>query len=188
MQWDGLKAAPDSGVGRLNVKKLLLIFIVTSIICPSLYGIVINRFVSLGHYYDTAKDILIVRCISVPDRNHDPRSTDGTYTAEIEVLDVLTGDAKLGRLKMATFYDMSPGQMYLVSSARGKANADILAHDELSVVKISYYYNVDKYKKLHRNRKVYKIFKLRQDAVRTEMLILERERELLTKAVGRGRK
>ena len=74
---------------------------------------------------------------------------------------------------------------YLVSSRGGEAfDTDILAVHELSLVKLSPLYDLEENKELHRNKKVYKIFKSRQSAVIHEMSSLEKERDALVKAVG----
>lgn len=95
----------------------------------------ITLFQDTDAFIVRAQDIVVANCISVPDR---PETyVDGLYPAEVEVLMVLKGEEKPGRLKIVTIYPMKPGTSYLLTSAGGMAfDSHFLAIAELAVVPV----------------------------------------------------
>lgn len=117
------------------MKTICIVLAVSFVACSIAFAVPISLFSDTDTYVDRAKDIVIAKCVSIPEQ---PQGyIDGLYPAKVEVLSTLKGDKKTGLLKIGTVYPMKPGETYLLSSLGGSAlNTDFLALPQLSVVPI----------------------------------------------------
>jgi hypothetical protein len=97
----------------------------------------------LDTYLDRAKEIIIARCIEVPEEGVNA-FIDGLYPATVDVVTNLKGKRELVHLKIATIYSMKPGQTYLLTNTGGNAfGTDFLSLGELTVLPIPERFNFD---------------------------------------------
>jgi len=80
----------------------------------------VSLFSDVDLYAQTAKDVLVVECLSVPDGAPDA-FVDELYLAKGEILTVLKGEKKPGKTQIATIYPMTKGKRYLICSFGGHA-------------------------------------------------------------------
>ncbi len=114
--------------------KAICVFLTVSLMaCSNAFAIPIGLFTDTDAYIDRARDIVLAKCVSVPEK---PAAfIDGLYPVEVEVLKTLKGDRNPGPLKIGTVYLMKPGGSYLLANSGGSAfGSDFLALPELSVV------------------------------------------------------
>lgn len=106
--------------------------------CSNCHAIIIGPFQDTDAYVTGARNIVIAKCITAPDEKEQRGAVNGFYTANVEVLTVIKGDEKLGRLLIATIYPVKSETTSLLStSGLGKAfDAHFVATAELSVVPI----------------------------------------------------
>lgn len=118
------------------MKRLLVIAVAAVLVCASVQAVPITLFTDVDTYLDRAQDVVIAKCVSVPEAGA-AYFDDGLYPATVEVITALKGDLKAGRTTVATIYPMNPGVMYLLANSGGMAlGTTFLALPELSVVPI----------------------------------------------------
>lgn len=109
---------------------VLLVFLV---FCPTASAFPISFFPGIDTYLERYDDIVIAECVSVAEAPH----RHGFFPAEVKVLETLEGNRKPGLLKIATIYQMKPGQRYLLTNTGGNAfDTDFLTLGELTVVPV----------------------------------------------------
>jgi hypothetical protein len=99
------------------------------------FAIPITLFVDTPTFVERSEDIVVAKCLrpDVGDGNY----IDGLRPAEVEVVMVLKGNKALGKLRIATIYEMKAGEMYLLANSGGRAyDTNFLAIAQRSVVKL----------------------------------------------------
>lgn len=128
-----------------------------------------------------AQDIVIAKCIS---DYPDIILGDGLSLVEIDVQKVLKGELNKGKTKIATIYPVYPSQRYLLTNNGGSVgDTKFLAIPELSVVKIPSHFNIKTIQGKRLRDQIKLIFSARHDLLRFELKELEKEKELLEKAL-----
>jgi len=116
--------------------KRILIAAAAYLVCASVHAVPITLFTDVDTYVDRAHDVIIAKCVSVPEAGV-ADFDDGLYPATVEVVSALKGELRPGRLTVATIYPMTPQVTYLLANSGGNAlGTTFLALPELSVVPI----------------------------------------------------
>lgn len=119
------------------MKYVRFIAIVAILACAVVQAVPITLFTDVDTYLQRAEDVVIAKCVSVPEAGLVATFDDGLYPASVDVQMSLKGERKPGRLTVATIYPLSPGQKYLIANTGGQAlGTNFLALAELSVVPI----------------------------------------------------
>jgi hypothetical protein len=122
-------------------------------------AIVITFFVDTPTFIERSFDIVIAKCLR-------PDIGEGTYIdnlhpAEVEVVMILKGGTTLGKLRIATVYNLEAGKTYLLANSGGMAYAtNFLAVAERTVVKIPEKFRLDDLKGKKLADQVQAIFKV----------------------------
>jgi hypothetical protein len=105
-------------------------------------AIPITLFVDTPTFVERSRDIVIAKCVR-PDVGQGTY-LDNLHPAEVEVLAVLKGDKKPGRLRIATVYNLEAGKTYFLASGGGSAyGTGFLAIAERSVVQLPAKFRLD---------------------------------------------
>lgn len=124
------------------MNRLLLSFALVLVVVPSASAIPITFFADTPTFVERSFDIVIAKCLR-PDVG-DGIYVDGLRPAEVEVVMVLKGDRALGKLRIATVYDLKAGEMYLLANSGGRAyDTNFLAIAERTVVKLPEKFKLD---------------------------------------------
>jgi hypothetical protein len=105
-------------------------------------AIPITFFVDTPTFVERSGDIVVAKCLR-------PDVGEGTYIdnlhpAEVEVVMVLKGGAALGKLRIATVYELKAGEMYLLANSGGRAyDTNFLAIAERAAVKLPDKFKLD---------------------------------------------
>lgn len=117
------------------MKSKLLVLLTFLMFCPAASAVPISLFPGIDTYLKRYDDIVIAECVSVPEEPYG--FVDGFFPAEVKVLVALEGNRKPGPLKIATIYQMKPGQRYLLTNTGGSAfDTDFLSLGQLTVVPV----------------------------------------------------
>jgi hypothetical protein len=106
----------------------------------------ITLFTDVETYLERAKEIIIARCIEVPE-DGGIAAVDGFYPVTVDVVANLKGNRDLVHLKIGTIYPMQQGKTYLMTNTGGEAfGSNFLSLGELTVVPISETLDLDSLK------------------------------------------
>lgn len=143
------------------------------------YAIKVTLFDHLDSFLERSREIVVTKCLAVSPE--EGANADGLYPAEVDITHVVKGKRKLGKARIATIYDMSPGKTYLLSSLGGSAyDTDFLP--QLSCVEIPDGFDFGSLKGSPRDR-VESIFAARRAQVEQGLRRLQEEKSLLDRAV-----
>jgi hypothetical protein len=107
------------------------------------FAVPIAHFKDADTFLERGKDIVVAEHVSTPEQ----QIREGAHAAVVNVLKVLKGDAKPGRLRIATIYTMKPNTKYMLYNLGGNTlGTDFLALPELSVVPLPVSFKVDELK------------------------------------------
>ena len=165
------------------------------------HSIPVATFTDMETFVRRAESIVVARVVAVPGPGEG--FEDGLYPAEVEVLQVLTGDRKPGRLRIVTIYPMQPGKLYLLTGSRGAryggpgspVDTDFAAHGELTVVAVPANFDLALLKSGPLEKQLRAVFLARKTAVEASLPTAKSERErqalaeekrLLEKALRNG--
>lgn len=161
------------------MKRVLSVLIPFLFVCVQCLAVKITLFMDTDTFVKRAKDIVIAKCTSPPEI-----PARGLSPAHVEVLMVLKGDKKPGKLKIATIYPMVSGKTYMLTSLGGSAQGtDFLALPELSVVPIPSDFELGKLKGKSLKEQVQRVFSRRLYEVERALETLLREKALLDKGL-----
>ena len=129
------KLVSSSFKGRCATGRLLLALVVVFLTTSLGRAVPITLFVDTATFVDRAKDIVVAKCLGpVPDG---AEFDDGLYPVDVQVVSILKGDKKPGKIKIATIYPMEAGKTYMLTSLGGSAfGTDFLAIPQMSVVEL----------------------------------------------------
>lgn len=109
-------------------------------------AIPITLFTDVETYLERAKEIIIARCIEVPE-DGGISAVDGFYPVTVDVVANLKGNRDLVHLKIGTIYPMQQGKTYLMTNTGGEAfGSNFLSLGELTVVSIPEGFDLDSLK------------------------------------------
>ncbi|MAG92628.1 MAG: hypothetical protein CMJ48_02585 [Planctomycetaceae bacterium] len=164
------------------MKTLWTVLILSFVACSRAFAIPISLFSDTDTYVDRARDIVIAKCVSVPEQ---PLTfVDGLYPAEVEVLKTVKGDRKAGPLKIGTVYLMKPGGTYLLANSGGSAfGSDFLALPELSVVPLPTGFDLKQLEGKTPKQQVQIVFARHLYAIERQLAPLLEQQRLLRQAV-----
>ena len=151
--------------------------------CVPCHAIEVPLFTDTDTFIERAKDIVIARCVSSDEG--DGVGPDGISTAEVEVITVLKGSKKAGKLRIATIHSVTPGTNYVLASVGGSAyETDFLAIEELSVVPIPPDFDLDTLQGKPLKEQVQRVFARRLCDVQRALDPLENERAILERGLA----
>lgn len=128
------------------MNRILFVTSIFALACSTAHAVPITLFTDVDTYIERAQDIVIAKCISIPEKGSESFH-DGLYPATVEVVTMLKGGKKPGRLTIATIYETQPKTTYLLCSLGGGAfDTDFLALPELSVVPVADNFDLEKLK------------------------------------------
>ena len=163
------------------MKRVLTVLIPFLFVCVQCLSVKITLFMDTDTFIKRAKDIVIAKCISLPE---DGSGKIGLSPVQVEILTVLKGDKKPGELKIVTIYPMAPGKTYMLTSLGGSAHGtDFLALPELSVVPIPSNFELEQLKGKSLKEQVQRVFSRRLYEVEWVLEPLLREKVLLDKGL-----
>jgi hypothetical protein len=164
------------------MRRVAASLIVSLALCSGAFAVIITLFTDTDTFLRRAKDIVVAECIAVPAPE---AGWVDLRAVEVDILKVLKGGRKPGRLRIATNHSMKPHTTYLLCSAVGWAlETDFLAIDELSVVPLPPTFQVNELTDKDLQEQVQYIFSRRLFDVERELAPLLKEKELLEKAVA----
>jgi hypothetical protein len=171
-------ARTDKGAPmKMLVPSLTLFLLVTA---PA-QAIKITVFIDTGAFVQRAQDIVVAKCLGpIPAGQPDD---DGLYPVDVQVVSVLKGAKKPGRLRIATIYPMEEGKTYLLTSLGGSAlGTDFLSVPELAVVKLPLNFRLLDLQGKKLDEQVQTVFAARRLENERQQRLLEVEKKLLDKA------
>lgn len=159
--------------------KRILLILSTILVCSAVcLAIKVTLFSDTDLYIKRAKDIVIAKCLSTPER-----AGMGTLN-EVDISMVLKGNKKLGKHKVFTLDALEADKLYLLMSLGGYAGGtDLLAKDELSIVLIPSFLNLDILKDKNLKDQLHHIFASRLYVVEKKLEPLLNEKALLDRAL-----
>jgi hypothetical protein len=161
------------------------LFAVAALFVPAPFAaaLPVQLFIDTATFAERATDVLVAECID-PDAIPGPK-LNGVTAVEVNVIQVLKGDRKAGKSKLATIgQPMEKGRRYLMASFGGAAlNTGFLANAELAVVEISDGFDLKTLDGKTAAEQVQLVFDARREQVRVLLAQLEREKTLLAKTV-----
>jgi hypothetical protein len=145
-------------------------------------AIPITLFVDTDTFVQRAWDIVVAKCVGpIPDRLS---YHDGLYPVDMQVVTVLKGAKKPGKLMIATIYPMEAGKTYLLTSLGGAAfGTDFLAVPQLAVVEVPHHFRLQGLARMKLSEQVQALFAARRKENEQRQKELEEEKKLLDKAV-----
>lgn len=164
------------------MKTIFVMFCLSLEVCAPAFAIPIFLFSDTDTYIERAKDLVIVRCVKVPDQQE--AFIDGFFPADVEVLKTLKGNQKAGPLKIGTVSAMEAGKTYLLKNSGGSAlGSDFLALGELSVVPIPEGFDFDQLKAKTTKQQVQIIFARHLYEIERKLAPLLEQQRLLQKSI-----
>jgi Skp family chaperone for outer membrane proteins len=164
------------------MKHFLLSFAVVLLTVSASPAIPVTSFIDTETFVKRAQDIVIAKCVGpVPDSGP---FEDGLYPVDVDVVFVIKGAKKPGKLKVATIYPMEAGKTYLLTSLGGSAlGADFLAVPELAVVEVPSRFRLEDLRGKKAVQQVQTVFAARRHENDRQRRLLEQEKKLLDKAL-----
>jgi hypothetical protein len=153
--------------------------LVCSVFCLSAFAIIVTLFMDTDTFLSRGKDIVVAECNSLVDEGPPIRAVD------VNILKVIKGTRKPGRLRIATIYHMRPKTTYMLYNLGGSAlGTDFLAIPELSVVPLPRNFSVAELEGKEPKEQVQCMLSRRLYQVERELAPLLRQKKLLEKAVS----
>jgi hypothetical protein len=165
-------------VVKLLVPVLTLLLLLTA----EARAIPITLFTDIDTFVERAQAIVVAKCVGpIPDQlNYD----DGLYPVDVQVVTVLKGKKKHGKLTIATIYPMEAGKTYLLTSLGGAAfGTDFLAVPQLAVVEVPNRFRLQDLNGKKLAEQVHTVLAARRKENERRQKELKEEKELLDKAV-----
>ncbi len=160
------------------MRKLTLIAALT-LSAITAWTIPITLFMDMDVYIKRGTQIVIADSVAMRDAHY--------YTdAEVDVVRVLAGKTKLGKLHVKTIYPMTRGARYLLYSLAEPP--DFQAYPELSVVALPDGFDLNRLDGKTLKEQLLLIFETRRFQVGRELEQRREEQELLDKALGKTEK
>ena len=147
------------------------------------HAIPVATFTDMETFLRRAESIVVARVVAIPGPGEGYH--DGVYLAEVEVLQVLTGDRKPGRLRMASIYPMRPEKLYLLTGSRGaryggpgsEIETNFVAVGELTVVAVPATFDLALLKNQPLEKQLRAVFLTRKEVVEAALPTAKSERE-----------
>jgi hypothetical protein len=151
--------------------------------CCTASAVIITLFESTDAYIERAKHIIVAECISsIPPP---PRTMETVPAFEVNILKVLKGNTRPGKLRIETIYDMKPHVTYMLYSLGAPGpDTGFSAIPELSVVPLPPTFKLQDLDNKDLKEQVQYMFSLRLAEVERQLAPLLKEKELLEKAVS----
>lgn len=164
------------------MKSICAVFCLSLVVCARAFAVPISLFTDTDTYIERAKDIVIARCVKVPDQQE--AFVDGFFPADVEVLMTLKGEKKAGPLKIGTVSAMEAGTTYLLANSGGSAfGSDFLALGELFVVPIPAGFDLGRLKAKTTKQQVQIIFARHLYEIERKLAPLLEQQRLLQKSI-----
>ncbi|MEO6434456.1 MAG: hypothetical protein ABIP55_01680 [Tepidisphaeraceae bacterium] len=163
------------------MKRLVLSTVFVLLVTCASFAIPIAIFQDTPTFAERAQDIMIAKCDRV---QRDKNFGDDLYPVDVTVTNVLKGKWPIGVSKIATIYPMRTGKSYLLTSLGGSvSDIAFLALPELSVVELPEGFDMSDFKGKTLEEQLGAIFSARKAEVERQQTELNREADLLTKAL-----
>ncbi|OPY69360.1 MAG: hypothetical protein A4E62_01838 [Syntrophorhabdus sp. PtaU1.Bin002] len=147
------------------------------------WAVKITLFVDMDFYIKRGRQIVIAEFVAAHDLN---LNGDGLYTAEVNVVRVLAGQTKLGKLRVLTIHPMTRGVRYMLYSLTDPP--DFQAIPELSIIALPERFDLGELDQKNLREQLLTIFETRLFHVRHELEQRRAEQKLLEKALGKTKK
>lgn len=127
-----------------------------------------------------SKDILVAKCLD-PNVLEGGPAEDGLTLIEVEVLEIIKGDRKVGRTRLGTIgQSMTAGSRYMLTSFGGNVfDTGFLAQSDQAVVELPGNFDLKSIADKTATERVQAIFDARREQIDRLLMELQREKEML---------
>ena len=165
------------------MRKLSIVVAILVLSATVAWAVKITLFADMDFYINRGKQIVIADFIAAHNTHH---YEDGLYTAEVDVVRVLAGQTRVGKLRVLTIYPMTRGTRYLFYSLAGPP--EFQAIPELSVVALPDGFDLSRLDGKSLREQLLLILETRRFQVGHELKERQEEQKLLDKALGKAGK